>query len=342
MTTSATSTQVLITGGAGFIGSHLTRLLLDRGCAVSIIDDFSTGRRSNLSDVIGHDRVALHEGGVSQRLVDFESLRVDQIYHLAAAVGVRLILENPIRTIETNINETAALLRFASRKRVPTLIASSSEVYGKSTRIPFAEDDDVVFGPTSLSRWSYAYTKAIDEYLALAYFRETLLPTVVVRFFNTIGPRQVGDFGMVLPRFVAAALAGTPLKVFGDGSQLRCFCDVRDVVAVLPALLSSPTATGRVFNVGHDQPISMLELAKLVISTLGSSSKIQFVPYSDAYGAGFEDLAARQPNLNRLRAENGFAPVIPLTQSIRDIAAHLVSQAESAGPQARAAGGCHA
>lgn len=320
-----TSLHILVTGGAGFIGSHLTERLLAQGCSVTVIDDLSTGRLENLSASRGDTRLRFLSGSVASQLPILSAQRIDQIYHLAAAVGVRLILDRPIRTIETNVDETAALLRFAGQRRIPTLIASSSEVYGKSTRIPFSEDDDVIFGPTSLSRWSYAYTKAIDEYLALAYHRERELPVVVARFFNTVGPRQVGQYGMVLPRFIAAALAGRPIQVYGDGSQVRCFCDVRDVVTALPTLLASSTACGRVFNVGNDQPVSILELAHLVKSTLASSSDIEMIAYRDAYGAGFEDLAARQPNLNRLRAEIGFAPAISLTQTIRDIAAHLQS-----------------
>jgi UDP-glucose 4-epimerase len=311
----------LVTGGAGFIGSHLVERLLQRGDRVVVIDDLSTGAEDNLSAVRG-ERLTVHHTTVSQGLMAYQPGDFGEIYHLAAAVGVALVIAQPIRTIETNILETSAVLKMAARSATPTLIASTSEVYGKSTKAPFSEDDDVVYGATTLSRWSYACSKAIDEYLALAYAGAGEVPAVIVRFFNTVGPRQVGHYGMVLPRFVAAALAGDPLRVYGDGRQTRSFCDVRDVVGVLPQLLSDTACMGRVFNVGSDEPITITELAHLVKETLGSDSPIQFVPYEEAFGPGFDDLRQRVPDLTRLRAATGFTPRIPLRQTILDVAEH--------------------
>lgn len=312
----------LITGGAGFIGSHLTERLLERGDTVTIVDDLSTGRRSNLPD--SHARLRFIEADLGEALHALGKGEVfDEIYHLAAAVGVKLVMDEPIRAVETNIEQTSALLRFASVNRTPTLIASSSEVYGKSTRTPFSEDDDAVYGPTTIGRWSYACSKAIDEYLALAYHAQRGVPTVIARFFNTVGPRQVGDYGMVLPRFVAAALRHEPLTVYGDGSASRCFCDVRDVVEVLPRMLDSTSCRGRVLNVGSDSSITIRALADQVIRTTNSRSTIKLIPYSDAYPPGFEDLKQRQPDLRRLRTALAFTPEIPLETTIRDVARFL-------------------
>jgi UDP-glucose 4-epimerase len=312
----------LVTGGAGFIGSHLVELLLERGDRVVVIDDLSTGSMDNLAGA-ECDRLHVHHTTVSQGLAAYQPGDFDEIYHLAAAVGVRLVIARPIHTIETNIHETSAVLKFAAPSRSPVLIASTSEVYGKSTRTPFREDDDVVYGPSIYSRWSYACSKAIDEYLALAYHRQGDLPAVIVRFFNTVGPRQVGHYGMVLPRFVAAAMAGEPLQVYGDGGQTRCFCDVRDAVTALPAMLGDAACAGRVFNLGADETISIAELAELVRRTLSSSSDIRFVPYEQAFGPGFDDLRHRAPDLGRIREAIGFAPRIPLDRTIRDLAEHL-------------------
>ncbi|MCI0362408.1 MAG: GDP-mannose 4,6-dehydratase, partial [Phycisphaerales bacterium] len=319
----------LVTGGAGFIGSHLVEHLIARGDRVVVVDNLSTGRRSNLADV-DPSRVTILEACVSEAVGLFKPGQFSEIYHLAAAVGVRLVVEQPIHTIETNVLETSALLQFAVQSKTPTLLASTSEVYGKGLKTPFAEDDDVVYGPTTLSRWSYACSKAIDEYLALAYHRQNGLPVVVVRFFNTVGPRQVGEYGMVLPRFVSAALWGQPMQVHGDGKQARCFCDVRDVVKVLPRLLGKPTLAGRVYNLGSDQSIQIRALAELVRDTLGSSSPIVHIPYEQAFGPGFDDLRDRKPDLTRIRQAVGFQAVIPLVQTIRDLAEDL---------QVRAAGG---
>jgi UDP-glucose 4-epimerase len=325
--------RTLITGGGGFIGSHLADHLLARGDHVTVIDDLSTGRRSNLpptheaegrlrffeADLAG----ALHALGPGERF--------DQIYHLAAAVGVKLVVENPARCIHTNIELTARLLEFAQThgpdsRPAPTLIASSSEVYGKAEKSPFHEEDDAVYGPTSRTRWSYGMTKAIDEYLALDAFKRLALPVVVVRFFNTTGPRQVGSYGMVLPSFVASALRGEDLHIYGDGSQARCFVDVRDVAEALPRLLAEPRCHGIVTNLGSDRPVTIEQLADLVIATLGSRSGKRFIPYDAAYGPGFEDLRKRVPDLSRIRRAIGFSPRRTLEQSIRDIAADMTAR----------------
>lgn len=325
--------HALITGGAGFIGSHLADTLLAQGHRVTVVDDLSTGRATNLAAAFARHPETLrflHSDLAAALQGPLHDQQFDEVYHLAAAVGVRLVVSDPIRAIETNVTQTASLLaHFARAERAgsapaPTiLIASSSEVYGKGSKVPFAEDDDVVYGPTTVPRWSYASSKAIDEYLALAYHAQRALPVVVARFFNTVGPRQIGDYGMVLPRFVASALANEPLLVHGDGTQSRCFCDVRDVAAVLPRLVRTPGCSGRVFNVGSDRPISIAELAHAVARTLGSTSPVRFIPYSEAFGPGFEDLAVRRPDLGRIRAAVGFAPTIALETTIKDVASAL-------------------
>jgi len=309
----------LVTGGAGFIGSHLVEHLLGRGDRVIVIDDLSTGRRTNL-DGVDRSRVTFIEAAVSEALPGLDPSSLAGIYHLAAAVGVRLVIRQPIGTIETNVGQTSAVLKFAAAGRIPILIASTSEVYGKSTRVPFAEQDDVVYGPPSQPRWAYACSKAIDEFLALAHYKQSELPVVVTRFFNIVGPRQVGEYGMVLPRFVAAALAGDPIEVYGDGAQTRSFCDVRDIVIILPQLLEDPRCAGVVFNVGADEPIEIGSLARLVKDTLRSRSPIVQISYEEAFGPGFDDLRHRQPDLTRLRAMTGFSPQVSLEQTIRDLA----------------------
>ena len=315
--------RVLVTGGAGFIGSHLVGRLLRVGADVVVVDDLSTGSRSNLEHAVEKSdckgELKFMEGRVSSILDLLQPGEFNRIYHLAAAVGVRLVIEKPIETIRTNIEETLALLEFATGSLTPTLIASTSEVYGKSTNSAFYEDDDVQFGPTIYSRWSYACSKAIDEYLALAFGKQRGLPVVIARFFNTVGPRQVGTYGMVLPRFVEAAIAGIALQVHGDGTQTRCFCDVRDVVPALEKLLENPSCHGRVFNIGSDTEISIHDLAELVIRTLGSRSSIELLPYEDAFADGFDDLQTRRPDLRRVREAIDFKPVIPLTKTIRDL-----------------------
>ena len=311
----------LVTGGAGFVGSHVVEHLVGRGDHVVVIDDLSTGRRSNLNGVDA-SRLTFIEAGVSDAVSTLGE--VGEIYHLAAAVGVRLVIGEPIGTIETNVLQTSAILSFASASAVPILIASSSEVYGKSTRVPFSEDDDVTYGPPRQARWAYACSKAIDEFLALAHHHENGLPVVVARFFNLVGPRQVGHYGMVLPRFVAAALEDRPIEVYGDGKQTRCFCDVRDVVGLLPRLLAEPACRGEVLNVGGDEQIQIRALAELVRDALGSKSPIVNVPYERAFGPGFDDLEHRQPDLRRLREATGFAPRTPLVQTIQDLAKELL------------------
>ncbi|MCC6428390.1 MAG: GDP-mannose 4,6-dehydratase [Phycisphaerales bacterium] len=329
----------LVSGGAGFIGSHLVEHLLARGDRVTVVDNLSTGRRANLDEAskAGGTHLRFIEADLSHALQALGKGEVfDEIYHLAAAVGVRLVVEEPIRSIETNVDQTAAILRFAtthsatSRRdgRVPILIASSSEVYGKSTHSPFREDDDVTYGPTTVSRWSYACSKAIDEFLALGYSAQRQVPVVIARFFNTVGPRQIGDYGMVLPRFVKSALQNLPIDVHGDGQQSRCFCDVRDVVTVLPRLLADHASHGRVFNVGSDQPISIRDLADRVIATLNSRSQVRLIPYTEAYGAGFEDLRQRRPDLTRVREAVGFRPQIPLEETIRAVARSITETGE--------------
>ncbi len=319
--------RVLVTGGAGFIGSHLVQMLLKRSDRVTVIDNLSTGRRSNLPDE--HPHLRFIEADLADALDALGSgERFDQIYHLAAAVGVRLVMDQTVRSIETNVEQTAALLRFARTHGpdgagAPTLLASSSEVYGKSDRCPFREDDDAIYGPTTVSRWSYALGKAIDEHLALAHHADGSVPCVVVRLFNTIGPRQIGNYGMVVPRFVQRAMGGQDLEVHGDGSQTRCFCDVRDVVPALTSLLDSADCHGRVFNLGSDREISIRDLAETVIRVTESSSAIRLVPYDEAYGSGFEDLARRVPDLSRIREAIAFNPKITLAQTIADIAREM-------------------
>lgn len=325
----ARSRRTLITGGAGFIGSHLTECLLARGDRVTVIDNLSTGRTRNLPE---HAHLRFIEADLGEALAALGPGEVfDEIYHLAAAVGVGLVMTDPIRAVRTNIEQTVALLDFAATRTppganqigIPTLIASSSEVYGKSAKSPYQETDDVTYGPTSVSRWCYAYSKGIDEYLALSYGRQRGLGVVIGRFFNTVGPRQVGDYGMVLPRFVGAALAGRPLKVHGEGKQSRCFCDISDVVDALPKLLGTVACRGSVFNIGSDRSISIGELAELVIRLTGSRSGIEYVPYSEAYPPGFEDLADRRPDLKKIREAIGFVPRKSLEQTIRDVAGWL-------------------
>lgn len=316
--------RVLVTGGAGFIGSHLADLLLARGDEVTVVDNLSTGARANLP--ARHANLRFIEASLADALGAMgPGERFDQIYHLAAAVGVKLVMDKPIEAIDTNVEQTSALLRFATTHGpaggpAPTLIASSSEVYGKPDRSPFREDDDVVYGPTTKGRWAYACSKAIDEYLAMAYHAQRGVPTVIARFFNTVGPRQIGAYGMVLPNFVTSALRAQDLVVHGDGRQTRCFCDVRDVASALPTLTAEPACAGRVFNLGSDQVVSIVQLAELVISTLSSSSRVRLVPYDQVFGSGFEDLRQRQPDLSRVRAAIGFTPTRSLVQTIRDLA----------------------
>lgn len=311
----------LITGGAGFIGSHLSEALLAQGHRVLVIDDLSTGRIRNIEHLKGNTRFEYTLDTVMNRHVMAELVdRADFVYHLAAAVGVKLIVESPVRTIETNVRGTEVVLEIANKKKKPVLIASTSEVYGKSSKVPFSEDDDLVLGATTRGRWSYACSKALDEFLAIAYFHEKKLPIVVARLFNTVGPRQTGRYGMVLPTFVKQALASRPITVFGDGTQSRCFCDVGDVVAALVPLISKEEAYGKVFNIGSQEEITILDLARLVKEKLQSDSEIVFIPYDEAYDFGFEDMPRRVPDIRRIRDLVEFEPRTPLPEIIERVA----------------------
>ena len=307
--------RVLVTGGAGFIGSHLVEHLLDQGHSILVVDDLSTGRAHQVPT---HPQVELVESTVDQWLTDGPSEQFCEAYHLAAAVGVRKVVEDPFGTIMNNVVETAGLLRFLAKASTPTLLASTSEIYGVGQGRPFRETDDSVYGPTTVARWSYAHSKAVDEHLAFALEQE--LPSVVVRFFNTVGPRQRGDWGMVLPRFVKAALANAPIEVHGDGQQKRCFADVRDIVDSLPKLLRSSDARGLPVNLGHDEPITILALAELVRDVLNSDSSIQILPYKEVWGRGFQDLQERIPDLGRARNLVSLPTSRPLAETIRDLA----------------------
>jgi UDP-glucose 4-epimerase len=322
--------RFLITGGAGFIGSHLAEELLARGHRVHVLDDLSTGSIDNVRQLkadprFGYTIETCANASVVAELVD----EADIVYHLAAAVGVELIVESPVRTIETNVHCTEVVLAQAAKKRKPVFIASTSEVYGKSTAFPFREDGDLVMGPSTTGRWSYACSKAIDEFLALAYWKERKLPTVVARLFNTVGPRQTGRYGMVVPKFVGAALASRPLTVFGTGTQTRCFCHVGDVVqALVELVLLGEAVYGEVFNIGSQEEVSMLALADRVLERTGSDSDIVLVPYDEAYEAGFEDMPRRVPDLAKIRAATGWTP----TRTLDEILADVISfqQAEAA------------
>jgi UDP-glucose 4-epimerase len=312
--------SILITGGAGFIGSHLADALIERGDRVAIIDDLSTGAVANIRHLKGHPNFSYTLDTIANEAVLAELIdESDAVVHLAAAVGVQLIVQSPVRTIETNVNGTELVLRWAAKKGKTVLIASTSEVYGKSERAPFREDDDLVLGPSTINRWSYACSKLLDEFLALAYHKERDLPVIIARLFNTVGPRQTGRYGMVLPRFVRAALRDVPLRVYGDGQQTRCFCYVGDTVRALIALLDHPDAVGKIFNVGNPQEVSILELAQRVVKLAQSSSPIVLVPYEHAYEAGFEDMRRRVPDISRLTALTGFRPTLDLDDIIRTV-----------------------
>jgi UDP-glucose 4-epimerase len=305
----------LITGGAGFIGSHLADALLARGYRVLAVDNLSTGNQENIAHLIGHPnyqfaRASITDGIVMDRLASQAAL----IFHLAAAVGVRLIVEHPVQTIETNIMGTEAVLKSALHYGCRVLIASTSEVYGKGSRIPFAEEDDVLLGATSRNRWAYAASKMVDEFLGLAYQHEHGLEVIPFRLFNTVGPRQTGRYGMVIPRFVRQALSGEPITVYGDGSQSRCFCDVRDVVQALVALAEHPDAPGQVYNIGSTEEVSVLELARRVKAITRSDAPIVTMPYSEAYAPGFEDMQRRVPDTQRIRTLIGWQPRRPLDE----------------------------
>ena len=319
--------RILITGGAGFIGSHLSDAYLERGDEVYVIDDLSTGSFENIAHLKTHPRFhytidSVHNVPVCAELVD----QCDVVFHLAAAVGVKLIVESPVRTIETNVRGTEVILSLANKKKKKVLVASTSEVYGLSTEVPFREDGNLVMGATTKGRWSYACSKAIDEFLALAYWREKKLPTIVVRLFNTVGPRQTGQYGMVIPTFVRQALAGRPITVYGDGKQTRCFGYVGDVVGALMKLMDTEDAVGQVLNIGSNEEVSILEVAERVKELTNSKSEIVFMPYDEAYEEGFEDMPRRVPDITKISALVGFKPTEKLDGILEKVIAHHSGQ----------------
>lgn len=353
---STTPRRALVTGGAGFIGSHLSEALLERGYAVTIVDDLSTGRFENVAHLTAHPRFRFAIDSITNEVVmDRLASECDLIFHLAAAVGVELIVEDPVHVIETNILGTHAVLKVANRYRRKTLIASTSEIYGKGIRAPFREEDDLLLGPTTKSRWSYSTSKAVDEFLGLAYHRQMALPVVIFRLFNTVGPRQTGQYGMVVPRFVEQALGGRPLTVYGDGSQTRSFCHVADAVDAIVRLAEMRDAVGSVFNIGSEEEISILELARRVLTVVDAADarpdggsravradasprpgpteeRIVFIPYEEAYESGFEDLRRRVPDTSRIRGLTGWRPTRSLEDVLRDILSHAGGPASRAMP----------
>jgi nucleoside-diphosphate-sugar epimerase len=327
--------RYLITGGAGFIGSHLAERLLDRGDHVVLLDNLSTGSMENIRHLKTSARMEYHLDSIENRRLVAELVDdADIVVHLAAAVGVRLIVESPVRTIETNVNGTQIILEAAERKRKLVLTASTSEVYGKSTQVPFREEADLVLGPTTKGRWSYAASKALDEFLALSYWRERKVPVVVVRLFNTVGPRQTGRYGMVLPNFVKQALENAPITVYGSGTQSRCFCDVRDTVEALIRLMDTDKSVGEVVNIGNTEEISMTALAEAVKGRTKSSSDITYVPYDQAYEPGFEDMMRRVPSVDKLHGLTGFRPETKLTEIIDRVASYLLEKQAATRPRA--------
>jgi UDP-glucose 4-epimerase len=326
--------RFLITGGAGFIGSHLAERLLDRGDAVVLLDNLSTGSVENIRHLKASDRLQYHLDSIENRQLLAELVDdADVVVHLAAAVGVKLIVESPVRTIETNVNGTQLILEAACKKRKLVVTASTSEVYGKNTNVPFHEDADLVLGPTTKGRWSYAASKALDEFLALSYWKEKKLPVIVARFFNTVGPRQTGRYGMVLPNFVKAALDNRPISVYGNGKQSRCFCDVKDTVEALVRLMNTPGAVGEVVNIGNTEEISIEDLALRVKQRTGSSSPIEYIPYDQAYEPGFEDMMRRVPAVKKLEALTGFRPQTSLNEIIDRVIAFFSQNSSSASAQ---------
>ena len=314
--------SILVTGGAGFVGSHLCRALLARGQQVVVLDDLSTGTRRNLEGLEDGKNLQLIVGSVNdQELVDKCVKNAEYVYHLASAVGVRLIIDQPVHTIESIVGGTQVVLQACARYWKPFLLTSTSEVYGKGSKIPFSEDDDTVMGPTCTRRWSYACAKALDEFLALAYWVESHLPVTIVRLFNTVGPRQTGQYGMVIPTLVEQALRGKPITVFGDGTQSRCFTHVADIVGALIKLQNTPESRGQVINLGNDQEITIMELAKRIQELTGTSSPIQVIPYDEAYGPGFEDMHRRVPDLSKAAAILGYHPQRGLDQILNDVIA---------------------
>ncbi len=316
----------LVTGGAGFIGSHLAERLLQGGHRVLVLDDLSTGRFENIAHLEGRPGFEFRVASVTEpAIVERCVTEVDAVFHLASAVGVKLVVDQPVRTIETIVNGTDTVLRSCARYRRPVLLTSTSEVYGKSEKIPFSEGDDCVIGPTTTRRWAYACAKALDEFLAMAHWSESKLPVVIARLFNTVGPRQTGRYGMVVPRFIAQGLAGEPITVYGDGTQSRCFAHVADVVGALVALMDEPKARGDVINVGNAEEVTILQLAERVRALTGGRSPIRLVPYSEAYAAGFEDMARRVPDLSKARAMIGYRPTRGLDEILADVLAEQTS-----------------
>ncbi len=313
--------RALITGGAGFVGSHLAEALLNQRATVTVIDDLSTGRMNNISHLKKHTGFSYHIDTVMNRSLMAELIdEVDVVFHMAAAVGVRLIVESPVRTIETNVKATEIVLELAEKKSKKVLIPSTSEVYGKGMAIPFREDGDLTLGSTTKGRWSYACSKMLDEFLGLAYWKEKHVPVVIFRLFNTVGPRQTGRYGMVLPTFVSQALSGKPITVFGDGKQSRCFTWVGDAVRAIIDLSKHPDAVGNVFNIGSEHEVTILELAKLVKEITHSSSEIVFVPYDKAYEEGFEDMGRRVPDLTKIQDMIGYKQTVDLPNIIGQVA----------------------
>jgi len=322
--------RFLITGGAGFIGSHLAERLLHRGDEVILLDNLSTGSVENIRHVKCSPHLKYHLDSIENRQLLAELVDdADVVVHLAAAVGVKLIVESPVRTIETNVNGTQLILEAACKKRKLVVTASTSEVYGKNSQVPFREDADLVLGPTTKGRWSYAASKALDEFLALSYWKEKKLPVIVVRFFNTVGPRQTGRYGMVLPNFVKSALENRPIQVYGNGKQSRCFCDVQDTVEALLRLMSTSAAVGEVVNIGNTEEISIEDLALRVKQRTSSSSRIEYVPYDQAYEPGFEDMMRRVPAVEKLEALTGFRPSTSLNEIIDRVAAYFQNRADA-------------
>ena len=312
--------KILVTGGAGFIGSHLAELLLARGDEVFVIDNLSTGRFENIAHLENHPKFhytiesVLNEK-VTRGLVD----RCDIVFHLAAAVGVKNVIDNPLESVLNNVQGAEIILRLANQRKKKVMLSSTSEIYGKSGKVPFSEEDDRILGPTTIMRWCYSDSKAVDEYLGLAYWQEKRLPVIIVRLFNTCGPRQTGDYWMVIPRFVKQALQGHPILIFGDGLQTRCFCDVQDVVESMIVLANHPKAPGEIFNIGSEEEVSINELAKKVKRLTGSKSSIHHIPYDQAYEEGFEDMQRRVPSLEKIKKFTGYVPATNLDQIIQSV-----------------------
>jgi UDP-glucose 4-epimerase len=323
--------KILITGGAGFVGSHLADKFIGQGHEITVIDDLSTGRYANVEHLEGNPNFRLIIDTVLNAELMEELIReTDRVFHMASAVGVRLIMEQPVKTIETIFHGTDVVLRYCSRYRKRVLIPSTSEVYGKGASIPFREEDDLLTGATDKHRWAYACAKTLDEFLALAHWKETRLPVVVVRLFNTVGPRQTGQYGMVVPRFVHSAMKNEPITVFGDGTQQRCFGHVLDVVEGLSKLLESPQCFGQVINLGNDEEVSILGLAEKAIELTGSKSEVRYIPYEEAYGDGFEDMRRRVPGLEKAKKLIGYQPTRSLENIINDVANEFKKESAAA------------